>query len=187
MLRTSNLLRRACVHGRIRRGLHEDTRADFLGISVPNTPGSDPRYGMDMTRAPGYEVAADEAAPLVGNEKLADFAVRHARLSTAQVGQADGYMWVGSVLYPTNLNADVDVSFSWEASPNDPAAEEDFEDKAHDIETSTPVIEAKRRYTGGQARRIRKERDRSAARKATKRPPKKPMPKPYTDDEEKSE
>lgn len=175
-MRTSSLVRRAYAHRRIARAIHEDARAEFLGMSVTNAPGADPRYGMDMTRAPGYEVAADEELPLMGKQKLADFAARHGRLTTAQVSQADGHLWVGSVLYPTSFNVDFEISSTWEN-----ASEEDFDSRLDDDNKSEPVVEAKRRYTGGQARRIRKEREKTALKKAVKRPAKRDTRKPKND------
>lgn len=177
MIRSTRVLRRAKLQDTIRRYLHEDSRGDFLGFSSANAPGADPRFGMDMTRAPGYEVAADEEPPLVGNQKLADFAVRHARLSSAQVGQADGYMWIGSVLYPTNYGNDVDVEFSWEREVDDQGLKIDFEkpavlapEHAHEKQIAEDdTLQAARRYTGGQARRVRKERERNAVRRAHRR------------------
>lgn len=162
MLRSVRALQRANLHTPLRRHLHEDSRGDFLGFVSANVPGADPRFGMDMTRAPGYELAADEDPPLVGNQKLADFAARHARLSSAQMVQADGYMWVGSVLYPNSIaHHDFDVEFSWERDVPERKVEERAEDKEE--------IHASRRYTGGQARRIRKERERNAVKRATRR------------------
>lgn len=184
MLRSTRLLRRAGLRGATRRYLHEDSRGDLFGFASGNTPGADPRFGMDMTRAPGYEVAADEEPPLVGNQKLADFAARHARLSSAQVGQANGYMWIGSVLYPANYGHDGDVEFSWEREVDDPQGKADF-GKAEVLAPSKAevkdgkddgIVEASRRYTGGQARRLRKERERQAVRKATRRLRRKSLP-----------
>lgn len=175
MLRSARVLRRAGAYSQLRRHLHEDSRGDFLGFASANIPGADPRYGMDMTRAPGYEVAADEDPPLVGNQKLADFAARHARLSSAQISHADGYLWIGSVLYPNSIaHHDFDVEFSWERDvPNEKGGDPDFE-KPSAVETGVEekkdeVVQASRRYTGGQARRIRKERERSAAKRASRR------------------
>lgn len=205
MLRTAIVLRRACAHHARRRFLHEDAaRGDFLGFSLAKTPAADPRFGMDMTRAPGYEVAADEEPPLVGNQKLADFAARHARLSSAQVDQADGYLWIGSVLYPAGAGSDVDISFSWEMAPEgeqpafdrldgDIVGEVELTDSERVIEgermteiveeegNDVSVLESKRRHNGGQARRIRKEREQNIARKALKRNPKRPLRKPEND------
>lgn len=175
MLRSMRVLRRAGAHSQLRRHLHEDSRGDFLGFSSANVPGADPRYGMDMTRAPGYEVAADEDPPLVGNQKLADFAARHARLSSAQMGTADGYMWIGSVLYPNSIaHHDFDVEFSWEREiPHEQGGDPDFEKaelvEAKAAEKEEEGLQASRRYTGGQARRIRKERERSAVKRASRR------------------
>lgn len=141
-----------------------------------------------MTRAPGYEVAAEEPS-LVGNQKLVDFAARHARLSSSQIGQAQGYMWVGSVLYPTNLHPDYDMEAPWDSILDDePQADNLGGEKAADSadvsradakETKTGEeegLKANRRYTGGQARRIRKERERSAQKKALRRLRKRPSP-----------
>lgn len=184
MFRGSGVLRRVCA--RQTRLLHEDSsRGDFLGFSISRAPASDARYGMDMTRAPGYEIAADEEPPQSTNQKLADFASRHGRLSTSQVQKATGYLWVGTVLYPTEQGSDVDVTFTWEIV-ND---HEDFGGNDHlnsiievveNLEDN-PLIEAKRRYTGGQARRIRKERTRNATKKSARRATKRPTRKPEND------
>lgn len=143
-----------------------------------------------MTRAPGYEVAADEDPPLAGHQKLADFAARHARLSSAQVGQADGYMWIGSVLYPNSIaHHDFDVEFSWERElPNEQNGDPNFEKEVKQVEVKEEEskeegLQASRRYTGGQARRIRKERERNTTKRASRRLRKKapPMRKPEND------
>lgn len=116
-----------------------------------------------MTRAPGYELAADEDPPLVGNQKLADFAARHARLSSAQMVQADGYMWVGSVLYPNSIaHHDFDVEFSWERDVPERKVTPEVQDEKEEVLAS-------RRYTGGQARRIRRDRERNAVKRASRR------------------
>ncbi|KAI0564813.1 hypothetical protein FGB62_23g14 [Gracilaria domingensis] len=184
MFRSSGVIRRACA--RQARLLHEDSsRGDFLGFSISRAPASDARYGMDMTRAPGYEVAADEEPPRTGNQKLADFASRHGRLSASQVQKAKGYLWVGTVLYPAEQGSDVDVTFTWEIVQEP----EEFEHSDHvnniieviDNPEESPVMEAKRRYSGGQARRIRKERARNAAKKAVRRANKRPIRKPEND------
>lgn len=145
---------------------------------------------MDMTRAPGYEVAADDESPLVGDKKIADFAARHARLSLTEVEHAPGYLWVGSVLYPFGPNPDVDILFSWEnevpkldsefgAANEEETDADEYVDQSDDEDL--PALEAKRRYTGGQARRIRKERERNADRKPASRPSRRPIRKPEND------
>lgn len=210
MIRTSRgvaLFRRAyALQARpICRMLHEDSSSrsrDFVGFSVSNSSTFDSQFGMDMTRAPGYELAAEDDPPLVGNKKLVDFAVRHARLSSAQVCNADGYIWVGNVLYPSGIPPASDFAFPWELSYDeepdidsvdvdddvdvDPLLEAPVSKKqASDIvdeKDRQPVLETRRRYTGGQARRIRKERDRSVARKAIRsRTPRRPIRKPKND------
>lgn len=162
---------------------------------------ADPRFGMDMTHAPGYKVAADEAVPPEGVQKLADFAVRHARLTTEQVDQAYGYIWVGNVLYPTGVPSH-DLSLSWFVSHED---DSDFSGLSepdssvqqnvahsadHELDLSpgsdaknpaVPTAHAKRRYTGGQVRRIRKERERIVAKKANRRTKRRPIRKPIND------
>lgn len=191
MFRTTRVFRRACAQANFRRALHEDSsRGDYLGFSAASPP--DPRFGMDMTRAPGYEIAAEEP-PLVGNQKLVDFATRHARLSLSQIGQAEGYMWVGSVLYPTNMHPDYDIEAPWERGMEDDTVVIDLdkavesEDKSPEKQVVEPVekhggkkgeegMRADRRYTGGQARRIRKERERNAQRKAMRRLRKRTFP-----------
>lgn len=210
MLRTSQgaaLFRRAYAHQArpLCRMLHGDSSSrsrDFVGFSVSNSSAFDSQFGMDMTRAPGYELAVEDDPPLVGNKKLVDFAVRHARLSSAQVGNADGYIWVGNVLYPSGIPPASDFAFPWELSHDDEA---DFECVDVDVDVDVdplpespvskksspdivdekdrrPVLETRRRYTGGQARRIRKERERSAAKKANRpRNPSRPIRKPEND------
>lgn len=247
-----------------RRRFHEDSSgARFAAFSVTQPPSADPRFGMDLTSAPGYEVAAEDDAPLVGDAKLADFASRHAGLPAESLFAAPGYIWLGNILYPSDGASHDDLLFSWEASaatadqhpdddvlPDPPADErdaarhaapaDDGEDPAlgdgaaradaaktatqagadaaataaevSDVAASktaatakaTPTLtamappkggaeggaHAKRRYTGGQARRIRKEREKMrerAARKLRERP-QRPMRKPHNDvpDEEQS-
>lgn len=191
MLRSTTAIHRATLrHVRpSQRFLHEDsTRGpDFLAFSLSRSaPRSNSGFGMDMTRAPGYEVAADEEPPLVGNQKLADFAARHARLSTSQIAHARGYMWVGSVLYPSGYSTDSDLAFTWETIDNDDSTiaqstsvskEETVANLDDEIEVvnvtddnqvraDTPVAQTKRRYTSGQARRIRREREKVGNRKS---------------------
>ena len=193
MLRNS-LLRRHLIRSS-RRYLHEDSRTDILGFSVSKPLSSDPRFGMDMTHAPGYQVLAEEDPPLEPHHRLADFAIRHARLTSAQVENAGGYLWVGSVLYPNEVSADDYVTFTWEVTQdrNDFDSElstaeegddrnERLEKDVHGDKAVDTVIEAKRRYTGGQARRIRKERDASIARKINNKPKnRRPIRKPHND------
>lgn len=210
MIRTcrgASLIRRAYNH-QTRRLLHEDssTRSgEFLGFSVSNSSVVDPQFGMDMTRAPGYEVAAEDDAPLVGDRKLVDFAVRHARLSSAQVSNAGGYIWVGNVLYPSGMPPAADFAFPWELRHDeesdfdsadveaDPLVEaapvKEAPQEVPDEKERTPLVEAKRRYSGGQARRIRKQRDRDNAKRAartskTKRPVRKPKNDVSLDDDD---
>lgn len=198
MFRTTRALRRTWVPGTIRRRLHEDSRNDKLGFSSPIPP--DPRFGMDMTRAPGYEILAEDPSP-VGNQKLVEFAITHARLSSAQIEHAHGYMWVGSVLYPTNIHPDRDIDAPWDGieldvETKESAGEREKEAENHitdvlaeeeikameaedtveveETEEKPDVLRADRRYNNGQARRIRKERERSAVRKAQRRLRRKP-------------
>lgn len=157
---------------------------------------------MDMTHAPGYEVAEEEDPPLVGNQKVVDFAVRHARLSSAEVDNGKGYIWVGHVLYPSGHAPDGEFSYSWESddvmesdlqcaevAPEpqvDPEPVTDMDDppgqsKVMEEEISQPAVEAKRRYTGGQARRIRKERERNAVKRSVRPSNRRPIRKPQND------
>lgn len=170
MLRAATNLARAGS----RRSLHSGS--DFLGLSVPASLGC--RHGMDMSRAPGYEVAADDEPPLIGNRRLADFAARHSRLSAGQMAHADGYLWVGHVIYPTG--PETEPAVSWEISYVEPDAEVEELAKALE-EAIKPAVEAKRRYSGGQARRLREQREDSAARKGAKRAKKRPQRKVKND------
>lgn len=148
---------------------------------------------MDMTHAPGYQVLAEEDPPLEPRHKMADFAVRHARLTTAQVENANGYLWVGSVLYPNGMAADDFVTFTWEINHDNTDFEpevaireerEEREERAEvevDETVDVAAIEAKRRYTGGEARRIRKERERNAVKSAIKPKNNRPVRKPEND------
>lgn len=162
-----------------RRYLHEDSSrgSDFLNLTITTPHLADPRFGMDLTRAPGYEVAADDDPPLVPRQKVVDFAVRHARLSSTQVDHADGYIWVGHVLYPSGVAPDPDIAFSWEIvrddliemDEDDPDASPpvDHDDDVSDSHSqSEPPVEAKKHIPTAQARRIRRERLRTATRKA---------------------
>lgn len=193
MLRTwrtiAHLRRASSLHAR--RLLHEDSSSrgrSFVGFSLSNTHTVDPRFGMDMTHAPGYELAAEDNPPSVGNQKLIDFAVRHARLSSAEVDNAKGYLWIGHVLYPSGVAPDGELACSWEMSDDIESQvdciEEEFEPDPNSNpepivqaktsrasegakeENEKPIVEAKRRYSGGQARRIRKEREQNAIRRA---------------------
>lgn len=96
-------------------------------------------------------------------------------------------MWVGSVLYPTNLHPDYDMEAPW-----DNVSDEEIEwnnlggdNKVDRVDLSrADVVEKKpdeeegmkadRRYTGGQARRIRKERERRAQKRVLRRLRRKP-------------
>lgn len=200
--RSVGLLRRASAQ-QGRRFLHGDSpsrgRRNFLDLTMSAGLKADPRFGMDMTHAPGYKVAADEALPPEGVQKVADFAVRHARLTTDQVDQAHGYIWVGNVLYPTGV-APHDVTLSWFVSHDDESeyatlsepdssvqrdasgADNDSLSGSLDSKDSTPqTVQAKRRYTGGQVRRIRKERERFIAKRANRLTKGRPIRKPKND------
>lgn len=204
MSRGVELLRRASVQ-QGRRFLHGDSpsrgRRHFLDLTMSSAHKADPRFGMDMTHAPGYKVAADDAVPPEGAQKLADFAVRHARLTTDQVDQARGYIWVGNVLYPTGM-APQDFALSWfvsheddtdfsNLSEPDSSVQQDVTHSAdHELDLSspldakgmvTPTVHAKRRYTGGQVRRIRKERERIVARRTNRLTKRRPFRKPKND------
>lgn len=201
--RTATLFRKASTrHGH--RFLHEDSSSrggNFVGFSLSNPHTIDSRFGMDMTHAPGYEVAAEDDPPLVGNQRMVDFAIRHARLSSAEVDNGEGYIWVGNVLYPSGL-PDGDFSYSWEADDDiesdleciqvtpAPQAEPDTvtkidepleQPKVVEEETTKSTVEAKRRYTGGQARRIRKERERNATKRTVRSSNRRPIRKPHND------
>jgi hypothetical protein len=54
--------------------------------------------GMDMTRAHGYRISAEVAAPPTHDRLLANFAARHAHLTPAQVYRAEGFLWIGPVI-----------------------------------------------------------------------------------------
>lgn len=185
MFRNVSLVRRTFARQAHRRCLHEDSREEYLRFSLAKLPGADPRFGMDMTRAPGYELEPELDTPPAGKKKLADFAARHARLSPAQLDYADGYIWIGSVLYPSGISVDADVTFSWEIVRDDiKDIEQDVErvsDTSENDDNEPAVIEAKRRYTGGQARRIRKERAKGGRKRATRKPNLRPIRKPEND------
>lgn len=204
------LLRRAWAQSG-RRCLHGDPpsrgKPHFLDLT-PCIHRGDVRVGMDMTHAPGYQVAADDGPSPGAHEKLAEFAVRQGRLTSDQVLQAHGYIWIGNVLYPSGSPSH-EFSFSWVVS-HDVDGDEDGETDAvhftepdnvsgqehsptdHDIDaptapncverrTSSPAVQAKRRYTGGQARRIRKERERIVAKRAARVSKRRPIRKPHND------
>lgn len=244
-----------------RRHLHEDSSSsssrggNYVSFSVSNSHSVDPRFGMDMTHAPGYQLAAEDEPPLKGDQKVVEFAVRHSRLSAMDIcqGAGDGYLWIGNVLYPSGMAPENEVNYLRELyndeededgvmlfnsddleddnddddddndsgennSPNDDQNDDQNDDTAIESSSSSSCINktqqyeqlqqqlqllhqvqrqreqqqqqqqqvkyqyfAKRRYTGGQAKRIRKEREQNAINRAKKVPPPRPIRKPHND------
>lgn len=242
-----------------RRHLHEDSSSsstrggNYVSFSVSNSHSVDPRFGMDMTHAPGYQLAAEDEPPLKGDQKVVEFAVRHSRLSAMDIcqGAGDGYLWIGNVLYPSGMAPENELNYLRELYHDEEDEDEvmlfnsdDLEDDNDDDdddngdndsgENNSPNEDqnddtaikssassascinktlqyeqlqqqlqlfhqvqqqqreqqqqqvkhqyfAKRRYTGGQAKRIRKEREQNAINRARKVPPPRPIRKPHND------
>lgn len=114
---------------------------------------------MDMTHAPGYRIAADTAPIPSVNARMAAFAIRHGNVPADSVATAPGYLWVGSVIYPSSGCISSSAWIETHDSDN------------RDIDSDTVIVSprrptnrrpsgsyTKRRYTGGQARRIRQQR-----------------------------
>lgn len=148
-----------------RRALHSDA------FSVPAASWPAGVRGIDMSGLPGYQVAADEAPPPCANSRLAEFALRHGRLERDHIANGKGYLWVGPVAYPTGL---AQYALTWDIADADPPP------APAPAKRPTPVY-AKRRYTGGQARRIRQQRQDSLLRRARRKAPAKPSRKPKND------
>lgn len=155
MQQTRFLVRAAAAS---RRSLHS---GNAYSVSASGWPAG--VRGMDMTHAPGYRVAAEKADPPTPESRMADFAMRHGNLQYNDLAHAPGYLWVGRVLYPVTpefITPEWDIEVS--ESINAPAAER----------TQEPRY-TKRRYTGGQARRIRQQlrdvKNRRARKKAARR------------------
>ncbi len=154
MQRTRLLSRAAAA---TRRSLHSGSA---YSVSASGWPAG--VRGMDMTHAPGYRVAAEKADPPSPESRMADFAMRHGNLQHNDLAHAPGYLWVGSVLYPATPEF---VNQEWDEVPESisaPAASRAPEARY-----------TKRRYTGGQARRIRQQlrdmKNRRARRKVSRR------------------
>lgn len=174
------MLRARQVSALARRALHSSSSDAF---SVPSAAWPAGVRGMDMSRAPGYQVAADEAPAPCANSRLAEFAQRHGRLERDQIANANGYLWVGPVIYPGGKCAQYTIT--WDVEDTDAiAAAVTAATNATETPASTPhrpAVYAKRRYTGGQARRIRQQRQDSLLRRARRKSSSKPTRKPKND------
>ena len=148
---------------------------------------------IDMTGAAGYEVQPDEevliprknlSTPLTRHEKtlsnrrLAHFASRLGNLTAEDLRGADGYIWMGQNI---PKYSQLSLSDIWDDIVDEDVAikviETDGDVFTADTTTQLPSTEvsatkdlvAKRRYNGGQVRRMRKLREARKNREANRR------------------
>lgn len=72
------------------------TRAPY-SVAAPAWPTG---RGIDMSKAPGYELNEPVAPSPTVDAKMLAFAVQHGRLQASTFSHAPGYLWVGTVLTP---------------------------------------------------------------------------------------
>lgn len=111
---------------------------------------------MDMTHAPGYRIAADTAPTPSVNARMAAFAIRHGGVPADSVATAPGYLWVGSVIYPSNMSPA--ISDAWIETHEASDADTVVVAPKRPPSRRPAASYTKRRFTGLQARRIRQQR-----------------------------